>query len=93
VKKYGPISLMCSLTDNEIGFYPNPTNGNLTIKNLNDLTTNFSVYDLNGIRLYTNFLAPNSVNNLELGIKDGTYVIVFISENGEKTSKILQVIQ
>jgi hypothetical protein len=93
VKKYGPISLMCSLTDNEIGFYPNPTNGNLTIKNLNDLTTNFSVYDLNGIRLYTNFLAPNSVNNLELGIKDGTYVIEFIGENGEKTSKILQIIQ
>jgi hypothetical protein len=60
---------------------------------LNDLTTNFSVYDLNGIRWYTNFLAPNSVNNLELGLKDGTYVIVFISENGEKTSKILQVIQ
>ena len=93
VKKYGPISLICFLTYNEIGFYPNPTNGNLTIKNLNDLTTNFSVYDLNGIRLYTNFLAPNSVNNLELGIKDGTYVIVFISENGEKTSKILQIIQ
>jgi hypothetical protein len=93
VKKYGPISLMCSLTDNEIGFYPNPTNGNLCIKNLNDLTTNFSVYDLNGIRLYTNFLAPNSVNNLELGIKDGTYVIEFIGENGEKTSKILQIIQ
>jgi hypothetical protein len=93
VKKYGPISLMCSLTDNEIGFYPNPTNGNLCIKNLNDLTTNFSVYDLNGICLYTNLIAANSVNNLELGIKDGTYVIVFISENGEKTSKILQIIQ
>jgi hypothetical protein len=93
VKKYGPISLMCSLTDNEIGFYPNPTNGNLILKNLNDLTTNFSVYDLNGICLYTNIIAANSVKNLELGIKDGTYVIVFISENGEKTSKILQVIQ
>jgi hypothetical protein len=93
VKKYGPISLMCSLTDNEIGFYPNPTNGNLILKNLNDLTTNFSVYDLNGIFLYTNIIAANSVKNLELGIKDGTYVIVFISENGEKTSKILQVIQ
>ena len=45
------------------------------------------------ICLYTNIIAANSVKNLELGLKDGTYVIVFISENGEKTSKILQVIQ
>jgi serine protease AprX len=74
-----------------VSVYPNPTNDILNVSSLNNEINNYSIFDLQGRKVYSNKV--NNLNNFSLDITNlnsGIYIIELYSENGKYSQKIVK---
>ena len=78
---------------NMISFFPNPSNGKVTV-NLNvDCDVSVVIYDVYGKVLYYNDVCGESVSSLSLvmsSLKNGLYMVNVIGEEGSQTVKFIK---
>lgn len=101
---FGSIELVeikdCNITTSVINYvpdnikiYPNPTNGNVFIKNLTPLIQKCTLSDALGRNIYS-FEIPENENQMEVNLNDlkpGIYFMVFIDKQGHKiTQKMIK---
>nr|WP_321246700.1 T9SS type A sorting domain-containing protein [uncultured Psychroserpens sp.] len=80
-----------SLLDTQVSVFPNPSNGNITIKNSNIALENAVVTDLNGrtIASYSlNGITGNQDLKMSSVLSTGLYLMTISSKNGSTTKKI-----
>ena len=78
--------------DNEITIYPNPSNGNITIKNSGIALTEIAITDINGRKVFMQNLSKITTNkNLDLSSKlsAGLYFMTISTENGSIVKKLI----
>ena len=80
------------LLGNEISIFPNPSNGNITIKNSGVVINTASMIDVNGREIVSYDLKGITTNhNLDLSsiLVSGMYFVTISSEKGEITKRII----
>lgn len=80
---------IANLTNSVVSIYPNPSNGELTIKNaaVND---NVTVYDIRGLLVFSSKITEMNETKIDLSsLSNGSY---FVKISGESTNAIQQLI-
>ncbi|AUC82624.1 T9SS type A sorting domain-containing protein [Lacinutrix sp. Bg11-31] len=78
--------------DNQVAIYPNPSNGNITIKNSGATLNEVTVTDINGRTIEAiNLNGITTDKNLDLSSKlsSGLYFVSIVSETGTITKKLI----
>ena len=71
---------------NGVSFYPNPSNGKVFLKGIQD-ETNIHIYTLNGAIIYNETVLNDTSINLNLN--SGLYLAKFSTKNGTTTKKLV----
>lgn len=81
-----------SLLDTQVRIFPNPSNGDITIKNSNIALENAVVTDLNG-RVIVSYNLNGIIGNQDLKmnslLSNGMYLMTISSENGSTIKKVV----
>jgi Secretion system C-terminal sorting domain len=79
-----------SVVETNFKFYPNPTNGFLTIENPNEKATHYCIYNVTGTKMSDDNLNIG-VNEIDMnGFVNGLYFIRFMDIDEMKTVKIVK---
>jgi hypothetical protein len=84
---------LSEVNNTDVKIYPNPVSDNLTIS-VPDAQNqmSFSIYNLNGIELYSSVITDNITNINFTGFNNGVYIIkIFTPENGIITGKLIKI--
>ena len=92
---FGPMGAL-SVASNQLevfGLYPNPSNGEVTVKLNANSDVNVTLYDIRGRKVFNNnYTNNNSVFNKTINfntVSSGLYLIEFVSGNKKTVKKLL----
>ena len=99
---FGPISVNCVNTENEVIIYPNPTMNDFSVlvKSKEDLSgdnTHILLYDLSGKEVYREFVeilsGTNSIMINQLNLASGCYIVTIESSTERLFTPVKLVVQ
>jgi hypothetical protein len=86
-----PTNIIKTSSVNEVGLYPNPSNGQITIDALITETQTIQIFDINGVVVFNQNISGKKVLNLEK-LNEGVYSIM-ISSNQTTSFKKLVIVK